>query len=283
VIGENVDGRIFVRNQRRELVVELYKPLGRSGELGLEPGAYEVHVERAAAALVARPQLAEGGRVVLDAAEVTATTQEPTQPRGGPKAPPFAVAGRNRLDLRFGMFDVNGHSPSGVVVVGDSAAVNVLAGLRYTRFLSEQLAMTLEADGLGATSGTSVGPAGVSAGDSGVSAIALGVRWNPTPGWTRAVKPYVDLSIGPVIGASSGTSVGAGGTYAGDVVEVAVGGLAGGGVDFHVSRGFSLGVSAGYRFMSDFSRPIGGRDNYGGFELALNIGWLFGAGAAPRE
>ena len=61
------------------------------------------------------------------------------------------------------------------------------------------------------------------------------------------------------------------------------GGLVGGGVDFHVSRGFSLGVSGGYRWMADFSRPIGARDNYSGFELALNIGWLFGAGSAPPE
>ena len=97
------------------------------------------------------------------------------------------------------------------------------------------------------------------------------------------MKPYVDLSIGPVFGEFSGASVGVGGTHAGEVVEVSVGGLVGGGVDFHVSRGFSLGVSGGYRWMGDFSRPIGARDNYSGFELTLNIGWLFGEGSPVRE
>jgi hypothetical protein len=281
VLGENVDGRFFVRNERQELVVELYKPLGRAVELGLEAGAYEVHVERAAAALVAKPQLAEGARVVLDAAQFTATTQEVTVSRGGPKPPPFAVAGRNRLELRFGMFDVTSGTSSGAVVT-EGVSVDVLGGLRYTRFLQEGLAMTFGIDGLGAASGESVSAFGVSSGQTAIGAFALGVRWNPAPGWTRSVKPYVDLSIGPVFGEFSGASVGVGGTHAGEVVEVTVGGLVGAGVDFHVSRGFSLGVSGGYRWMGDFSRPIGARDNYSGFDLTLNIGWLFGEGAAPR-
>jgi hypothetical protein len=279
VLGESVDGRFFVRNERQELVVELYKPLGRAVELGLEPGAYEVHVERAAAALVAKPHLSEGGRVVLDAAQFTATTLEPTQPRGGSKPPPFAVAGRNRLEFRFGMFDFSNDVP--VVTTGES--IDALGGLRYTRFFQEGLAMTFSLDGLEAASGTTVSPLGVSAGDSGIGALSLGVRWNPVPHWTRPVKPYVDLSIGPVFGATSGASVSRGGTSAGEVVEVAVGGVAGGGVDFHVSRGFSLGVSAGYRWMSDFSQPIGPRDNYSGFELTLNFGWVFGKGYAVHE
>jgi hypothetical protein len=282
VLGENVDGRFFVRNERQELVVELYKPLGRSVELGLEPGGYEVHVERAAAALVAKPHLAEGGRVVLDAAQFAPTTPEATVARGGSKRPPFAVAGRNRLDFRFGMFDITGRAPS-VVVEGEAAAINVLGGLRYTRFLQEGLAMTFGIDGLEATAGSTVSASGVHDGETGVGAFLLGVRWNPVPGWTQPVKPYLDLSIGPVFGGASGAGVGPGGIYAGEVVEVAVGGVAGAGVDFHVSRGFSLGASAGYRWMTDFSRPIGTRDNYSGFELTLNIGWLFGKGSPVHE
>ena len=118
--------------------------------------------------------------------------------RGGPKAPPFAVAGRNRLELRFGMFDVT-NGASGVVVT-DGLAVDVLGGLRYTRFLQEGLAMTFGIDGLGAASGETVSAFGVSSGETAIGVFALGVRWNPAPGWTRSVKPYVDLSIGPVFG-----------------------------------------------------------------------------------
>ena len=253
VIGESVDGRCFVRNARQELVVELYKPLGRTVELGVEPGAYEVRVERTAAVLLARPELKDGARVVLDGGQFTATSKEATQPRGGPAAAPLAVAGRNRLDLR------------------------------YTRFLAENLALTIGAHSLAATSGTAVSASGVTAGDSTAVAIPLGLRFCPLPGGTRAVKPYLDVALGPVIGATSGTSVSARGTYAGDSVEVVVGGLLGGGVDFHLSRGFSLGVSAGYQWTDRFAQPVGGRTDYSGFELALNIGWLFGKGSAPRE
>jgi hypothetical protein len=282
VIGETVDGRCFVRNERRELVVELYKPLGRTVELGLEPGAYEVHVERPAAALVAKPLLSEGGRVVLDVTQFTATTKEATRSRGGPEPPPFAVAGRHRIDIRFGMFDTTDNAP--VVVAGDSLS-NVLFGVRYSHFLQEGLLMTAGAEGLAAVSGTAVSSAGTTSGDAGVGAISLGVRYNPVPSWKRSVKPYIDVSIGPVFGASSGywTTVGGRSTHYGDALEVTVGGVAGGGVDFHVSRGFSLGVSAGYRWMADFSQAIGGRNNYGGFELTLNVGWLMGSGHPPRE
>jgi hypothetical protein len=282
VIGETVDGRCFVRNARDELVVELYKPLGRTVELGLEPGVYEVHVERQAAALVAKPQLADGGRVVLDASQFVATTREATQRRGGPAGPPLAVAGRHRLDLRFGMFEPSAGSGA-AVVAGES--VSFLGGLRYTHFLAENLALTIGVHSLAATSGTAVGVAGVNVGESAVVAVPLGLRFSPLPGdlRTRSVKPYLDVSLGPVIGAASGTSVSGRGTYSGESVEARIGGLVGGGVDFHLSRGFSLGVSAGYQWMDSFSQPVGGRNDYSGWELALNVGWLFGAGSVPRE
>ncbi len=280
VLGEALDGRFFVRNARQELVVELYKPHGRTVELGIEPGSYEVRVEREAAALVARTQLAEGARVVLEPAQLTATRREATLRRGGPALPPYAVAGRNRLDLRFGMWHVNG-DPAEVTVMAGSSNVNLLGGLQYTRFLGEDLAFTLSANARAGQAGTSVGPQGVFAGDWTVVSLPLGVRWNPTRGelGARPVKPYVVVGLGPVIGTGSGASVTGKSVVAGNMTEVTVGGFAGGGVDFHVSRGFSLGLTAGYDWMADFSHPIGVRKNYSGFELALNLGWLFGKGS----
>jgi len=278
VLGEALDGRFLVRNARQELVVELYKPYGRTVELGIEPGSYEVRLERDAA-LLARPQLAEGERVVLEPAQFTPTKREPTQRRGGPAVLPYAVGGRNRLDLRFGMWHVD-HDPAEVTVMAGSSTANLLGGLQYTRFVSEDFAFTIAANALAGQSGTSVGPQGVFAGDWTVVSMPLGVRWNPTRGdlRARAVKPYVVAGLGPVIGTGSGASVSSASVVAGDMTEVTLGGFAGGGVDFHVSRGFSLGLTAGYNWMADFSHPIGVRKNYSGFELALNVGWLFGKG-----
>ena len=86
VLGQALDGRFFVRNARQELVVELYKPYGRTVELGLEPGAYEVRLEREAATLLARPQRGDGARVVLEPAQFGLASPEPTRARGDPEA-----------------------------------------------------------------------------------------------------------------------------------------------------------------------------------------------------
>ena len=50
----------------------------------------------------------------------------------------------------------------------------------------------------------------------------------------------------------------------------------GAGIDFHVARWLSIGVSGGYNWMLDFAEPIGRQDNYSGPQLGVNIGWLFG-------
>src|SRR5207344_1520004 len=46
VLGEDLEGRFFIRTAAQELVVELYKPRGRKVELAIEPGTYDVRVER---------------------------------------------------------------------------------------------------------------------------------------------------------------------------------------------------------------------------------------------
>ena len=53
VLGEELEGRFFIRTAAQELVVELYKPRGRKVELAIEPGDYEVRVERDKESLVA--------------------------------------------------------------------------------------------------------------------------------------------------------------------------------------------------------------------------------------
>jgi hypothetical protein len=88
VLAGSLEGRFFVRNARQELVVELFKPHGRRIELGLEPGRYEVRIEREAAGLVARPEVGEGARVVLGPQQFGPVRLEPTRARGGAGATP---------------------------------------------------------------------------------------------------------------------------------------------------------------------------------------------------
>ncbi len=283
VLGEALDGRFFVSNARQELIVELYKPYGRKVELGVEAGSYEVRVEREAAALLAKPKLGEGDRVVLEPAQFTPTTPLPTRARGGFVPPPFAVTDRNRIELLIGTWRVPGRSDTPSVAAGEDN-FDIATGLVYTRFLRESLALTFGARVLTSTSSI-VSPSGSFSGDLAVVSLPLGVRWNPMTGalHTRAVRPYLAVGLGPVIGGSSGASVSSEGAFAGSRTRASVGGTIGAGVDFHLGRHWSVGVGGGYQWMADFSEPVGARDNYSGFQLGINIGWLFGKGSAPRE
>src|SRR4029077_15407961 len=97
ILGEDLDGRFFVRNSAQELVVELYKPFGRRIELGLEPGTYEVRLDREKTSMLAKTRVDDGARVTLEAKQFGAVALEATHKRGGGQAPPnpYSVAGRN--------------------------------------------------------------------------------------------------------------------------------------------------------------------------------------------
>jgi hypothetical protein len=285
VLGDTVDGRFYVRNAAQDLVVELYKPYGRTVELGVEPGAYEIRVERDKASLVAKTNIDDGARVVLEPRQFGPATREATRTRGGFDAPPaFAVAGRNRVALRMGMWQwhEDGAATSTTVASGTSSHVRV--GLQYARFVSEKLAFTLAADALDAESGASVGPNGVFSGDAAVLTLAVGIRSNPFKGDHRlhAVKPFVAADIGPVIGLSDGAFVGGGDVFSGSRSDVTIGGHAGGGVDFHIARWLTIGIDGGYNWMAPFSVAIGTRRNYSGFVAGVGFGWMFGRGDAPH-
>ena len=193
VLGESLEGRFFVRDAHHEVVVEVAKPYGRRVELGLPPGRYEVRLEREAASLVATPEIGEGAQVVLGAEQFSRTSPEPTRRRGGSAPPSLLMAGRNRLDLRLGLWHVpavDTSTGSGQVVAGSSSG-DLLAGVRYTRFLREELAMTFGADVRPGDSGTRVSAGVVAAGSETLIALPVGARFNPLhPG-----QPLVGASV----------------------------------------------------------------------------------------
>jgi hypothetical protein len=278
-LAATIEGRVFVRNARQELVVELYKARGHAVELGLEPGTYEVRIQRPPEAWVAKSQLGKGQRLELALDQFSPTKPEPTRPRGI-EAPRYSVAGRNRIELRVGMWRGTQGAASSLpnLALGTDAA-DLLAGLQYTRFVREDLAITFGADVFPSASSI-VSQAGAFAGSTAVVALPLGVRWNPMRGElrSRAVKPYLIAGFGPVIGTASGASTDFTSAFAGSQSAATAGGFLGAGVDVLTGRRWSIGVNAGYNWMADFSRPIGGRDNYSGFQVAVGLGFLFGKG-----
>ena len=271
VLGQEVEGRFFVRNAAQELIVEVYKPYGRTVSLGVEPGAYEVRVEHEKTALMAKVSVADGGQLVVDRKQFNPTTVEATRSRGLADVQPYSVAGRNRLALRIGMWHTSEDGDRSIFVGTDA----VSGGLQYTRYLKENLAITFAVEGV---------EAGISGGEvTSVAFLPVGVQWNPLPFGRQndGIKPFVALGAGPVIGESVG------GYYAGNrwgsaVTSATAGSYLRAGADFHFNRSFAIGVDAGYNWMADFNRPVGGRTNFSGFSMGLGIGWLFGTGTAAR-
>jgi hypothetical protein len=84
-----------------------------------------------------------------------------------------------------------------------------------------------------------------------------------------------------VVGSSTGAFTpqnGSGSSLTGAHTEVTVGGGVGGGVDFHLARWFSIGVSGGYNWVAPFNHPVGSRTTYSGADAAISFGFLFGKG-----
>jgi hypothetical protein len=289
VLAEDLEGRFFIRNAAQELIVELYKPFGRKIDLGVEPGAYEVRLERDKQSMLAKTRVEDGASVTLEAKQFGQVTRETTRTRGGDVVERFAVAGRHRLELVAGV--QGGHtsildtSSSSAQVVSNASA-NIVSGLQYAEFVREDLAVTIALtfrplDGQSVITGGSV-----SASASSLTALPVGVRWNPFTARhpSSQVKPFIAGSIGPIFGNGTQSVVAPGSNGQSSRVSATtrnlttVGGEALAGVDFHVARAFAIGVSGGYSWMANFSQPIGTRDNYSGGVFTVGFGFLWGKG-----
>jgi caspase domain-containing protein len=277
VLGEELDGRLFVRTAAQELVVELYKPRGRRVELAVEPGKYDIRLERDKESLTARAEVATDARVVLEPTQFgLAPPPEPTRRRGDGRSP-FAVAGRHRLEFRTGTWP---KADTGARISNGSNGRDLFAGVSYSKYLREDLAAVVSVDAFEIDSGTMLGPTGVGSGTVGGSAINVGVRWNPFARifGAQALKPFVGAGLGPVIGISNGSFISGRGISTGSTVRATLGGFVGGGLDVHAARSIAVGVTAGYAAMSNFSEPVGLRDNFNGPQVAISLGWIFGKG-----
>jgi hypothetical protein len=280
VLDARLEGRFFIYTAAKELVAELYKPAGRNVELAVEPGTYDIRVERSRTLLSARAQVGDEARVVLDASQLAPSPMEPTARRGdGERAPDqkFAVAGRHRLEIVAGTWRKGNDETQ---VAAGTSTLDVMGGLAYTHYVREDLAVNVSVEGFGMESGTSISDRGIVSGSVGGVAVPIAVRWNPLRGdhSRQALKPFVEAGLGPVFGNSSGSLVTRTMVSSGSSSHATISGRVGGGLDIHVARSFSLGVNVGYNLMRDFPEMVGLRENFNGPHVALSAGWLFGRG-----
>ncbi len=256
VLDADLEGRFYVRTMAGGvLVAELYKPKGRKVALALEPGTYDVRIEIDRAALSARAQLADGAQLILAARQFGAATTEATRRRGDPDIGRFAVRGRRRLAATLGGWGNQGTVLNGVF----GSDFDLVSGVQYTNYLREHLALVFDMQGFGAE-----GNIGILGGFS----TPLTLRWNPMPGdlTSHRFKPFVLGGVVPV------TRL--------EARDYAIGLKVGAGLDFHVSRSFTLGLSLGYNGFP-FGISGGEHDSFRGRELQMGFGWVFGEAVRP--
>ena len=290
LLSEQLHGRFIVRTAERELVTELFKPRGREVLLGLEPGVYEVRSEgeegpSSAVAVVGQAEELELAPEDFAQAEV----DEVRRPGGvgtavvGTRAGLGPLRGRHRLELSFG---VGENGASGVWVDHGGTHTSAASGdawfsFGYSHWLSDTLAVTLAAAALDGQAEVTSGYGWETTNCDGVGSLLLGVR--QYFGGTETLRPFLGGSLGPYVGGTAATRDRIGDEGWTESRSVAAfGGYVGAGVDLRVGRSCMLSVGGGYRFMSDFSSPVGGRDNFSGWDGGLGVSWLFGKGRAPE-
>lgn len=188
VMGEGVEGRLYVRDEPGRLVVELNKLAGRATELGLQPGRYTVMRESRGASSQAALVVGEGGRTVLADTAFVPMAGELTAMRGGA---PVAGAGSQSMVTQV---DRAGHT---------------------YRFLNLGLAPKLQTNDLFGANGEVDNALSVSLGVASLGrldgfAMALGANWNSDS--IRGVQTAIGGNV--VRGEVDGMQLAVGGNWA---------------------------------------------------------------------
>jgi hypothetical protein len=302
VLSEELEGRFFVRKDAQTLVAELSKPHGRRVELAVEPGDFEVRLDRDGEFLLARTKVAMGERVTLEASQFEATIPEP-QRRRGSEPVGGARGGRDRVAAIVGATDIGNSATYAALTNRPSYLANL--GVQYTRYLREDLAATLDLRMM--TGSQSIKPEVARAtlgsdpvylssyedlftGDYSLTQLFAGIRWYPGAqgSRTRTVKPFLAVGTGPVLGRCKGKlntrhvyNQGSSMEYWDEPVSrsrTTIGGEVGAGLEVLAARSWSLEFAASYFWTGTFGDAIGGRDRYRGFSPTITMGWVFDRG-----
>jgi uncharacterized caspase-like protein len=251
VLDEELEGRVFIRNTARQLVAELHKPAGRTVDIGIEAGTYDIRLERDRAAYATRTEAAQGARVRLGSRQFTAAATEPARMRGGDDDVAFAVAGRTRVALINGLWGNRGF----VDIAG--RRFDVFSGVQVSRFLIERLSVSAGFEAYGADADNDI---------IGGVALPMTLEWYfMRRTRERRLKPF-----------ASGGGVFVSRSEGGSLRRVTALGLQfGGGVDLHVKRSFSLTFKGAHNMVPAFGGPTW-PSNYDGLQFSLGAGWLFG-------
>ena len=191
-----------------------------------------------------------------------------------------SLRGKHRVDLSIGL--LSEMSATNEVSTGTlttrSKGNGSIGSIGYTYWLEDDLAINFSVGVIDADATTSVGGSGVSAESAVVVPVLFGVKYQPFRlTASEVLRPYVSVSVGPFFGFASDVRTGVA-TGTKSFSETALGSRLGVGIDVSLSKIFTLGVGAGYLFVTDFDNRIGSEKNYSGPEFSLSLGMVFGKG-----
>ena len=286
VLGKELRGRFFIRDDDDHLIAELYKPRGRQVTLGLEASEYKIHMSREPELWVARIELARDEMLVLEPDHFEVTDRQPTVVRGGEGSwPPRQgflgpLAGRWRLGIGIGKYGAGIEGPSTPTggVTTSAGSHDLWLGLIFSRWLREDLALGLGFVVIEGDASTTTG-AVVSTNASGIVGLRIGLKkYGPRSMLRTPLRPFLSLDAEALLASEDKTRSGVGGVATSSESLGAFGVVPGIGVDFLFGRRFMIGTMVGYNLLTDFPEPFTGRTNYSSFEASLNFSWVFGRG-----
>jgi hypothetical protein len=286
VLTEELNGRFYVRNTNRQLVVELFKPAGRTVELGLEPGSYSVYMTREEELFLGDSTLAEGDRVALvptdfqmvERAPTTVRGERPgTEPDSGP-AHPLSLAKRHRFELRIGYWDAADprEVPEECAAYVETNVEDLVAAFSYSYWMNENLAAAATFKALVVEAREGSGWPGECESAIVIPSAFFGLRLYPFATPDTPLRPYLEGSLGPVLRVNEEWDDELGQKRT--TTDGSFGGYLGGGLDMQIGRHFMVGITMGYNFMDEFSEPLAGKSKYEGVEYGIGFGVLVGKG-----
>lgn len=161
----------------------------------------------------------------------------------------------------------------------DTRVDGAVGTLTYTHWFQRDWAINISLGVLGAEANSSVSGSEVFSETGSVIPILFGVRYQPSRlALSPTIRPYVSGAAGPYVGFATKSRAGLVTTNE-TISEATLGMHVLAGMDWFFSR-FSVGVNAGYHFVTDFEQRIGSQKNYSGPEFSLAVGILLGRGAS---
>lgn len=197
---------------------------------------------------------------------------------------------RSRLELRAGWWQQKDGIRQSVIVgpnVVETSIDNggVSGSLSYAYWMRENLSvyftvgvMPVKVDSHVQSIPSSLSAPVVSQNTVMILPVLFGVRYYLSGHNSATVfRPYLAAAVGPYIGHETKSEVGVQVLQESRTTTVP-GGRLGAGIDMQLSRYFMLGIDAGYNLLTEYSDPLGGRENYSGAEFGFGVSWLFGKG-----